>query len=337
MKSVSTRNLSALALAAVALFSLVSSGPVFAAGIAGFGVRPAHFDPADSATQAYFKRSAPAGASFSDQVVVNSYADSPLNLLVYPVDGLTGTNSGSVYANRPNPLAETGKWLRTELDRVALDPHSERTIAFTVQVPQDATPGDHLAGVAFENADPRMPEGNFAVKQVVRAVIGVLIRVEGPARPFELRLQSLRLHPRTKAVTAPTVTVQLGNRGQLLASPRLRVSVEGPRGYHRTLSRQLDTVLPGDSIQYPFPWPDDFSPGRYHVCAYGGVGDKDQTSYCTDLAVSLPPGPVGYALSLLPEVLSGASPLLTLAIFLGGLLLGAATAAAVWNRRRTAR
>ena len=223
------------------------------------------------------------------------------------------------------------------VDRVTVDPHAEKLVGFTVHVPDDATPGDHLAGVAFESANPETSQGQFAVTRVLRGVTGILLRVDGPLiRPFQLQIGDLGLRPAPPGTKTSGVTIQLSNHGQLFGKPYVNVTMDGPSGYHRSVKRQLDTILPGDSIKYTFPWPDSFVTGRYHVCVSGGEGDHEQASKCADLTVNLPGGAAGQALNALPRVTPGASPWLTAVLFLGGLVFGGIVVALL-SRRRGAR
>src|SRR5438105_1380757 len=160
---------------------LLSPGARAAAQTGGIGLRPAHVDPADPATRAYFKPTVVAGGSFTDQVVVTNTGDAPIDLLVSGVDGRTAITSGAVYANRQDPVRGPGAWVVPSAATITLRPHSERPVGFTVRVPPTADPGDHVAGIAFENAHPTTSGGNFAVTQVVRAVMGVQVTVPGPA------------------------------------------------------------------------------------------------------------------------------------------------------------
>ena len=85
------------------------AGGVFASGaqaatIGGFGARPAHFNPNVPATRAYFIRTVPRGASFTDQVVVTNTAAKPVTLRVYPVDGSPARPRGCV-GNRGASMA----------------------------------------------------------------------------------------------------------------------------------------------------------------------------------------------------------------------------------------
>ncbi|MEN3273015.1 MAG: hypothetical protein V7636_1776, partial [Actinomycetota bacterium] len=169
------RTASAAALAAVALLSL--SGTAHAASVGGLGVRPTHFDPNDAETRAFFKRQVSPGESFTDSVTVTNASNAPLSVLVSSVDGLTSQTSGAVYANRTDAVAETGGWVHVGTSTLTVPPHSDIEVPFTVDVPADAVVGDHLAGLAIEDASPSTSGGTFSVTQVVRAVVGVEVRV----------------------------------------------------------------------------------------------------------------------------------------------------------------
>src|SRR5947207_2136563 len=119
----------------VTILGVFGVGDAFAAQQGGFSVRPAHFDPADPATRAYFKPVVRAGGSYVDQVIVANNGDSPIDLFVSPVDGLTGVTSGAVYANRDQPTRKAARWIRTDVATLSVAPRAQTPIGFTVRVP----------------------------------------------------------------------------------------------------------------------------------------------------------------------------------------------------------
>jgi hypothetical protein len=241
----------------------VLGGPAGAQGTGGFGAAPAHSDPADPATRAYFKPVVARGGSLRDQVQLTSTSNQPIRLIVSSVDGLTGQTSGAVYANRQDPVTKAASWVRPAVGSLTLAPHSRQIVDFTVSVPESAAPGEHLAGLAFEDADPHKSAGQFGVTQVVRTVVGVDVIVSGPAAPH-IRLGGIGLAA-LAGLHYATLTIHIGDDGRKVVKPRLHVALAGPSGYHRSLSRTLDTILPGDTIAYPYVWPDDLAAGDYVV------------------------------------------------------------------------
>ncbi len=243
-------------------------GPVSAsaATIGGFGVRPATFSPSNLATRAYFIIDAAAGSLRREAVVVSNDNSAPLVLDVNPVDGLTGVTSGVVYGNRGVSLGGAGAWVTPELNQVTVPAHSSIHVGFVVRIPPHAAAGDHLAGIAFEAIHPKRSGGNFSVTVVVRTVVGIEIQVPGHATRH-LRLISLSLAP-LPGTTVPSAVVTLEDDGHKLCHPELAVAITGSSGT-TTVSQKLGTILPGDTIAYPFRWPGALAQGSYGVSATG--------------------------------------------------------------------
>lgn len=231
-----------------------------AATIGGFGARPAHYDASNPATRAYFIRTVKRGGAFTDEVIVSNTATKPVTLRVYPVDGLTGATSGVVYGNRQDQLKGAGQWVKPVSTLVTVPASSQVTVGFSVRVPKSAAVGQHLAGLALEDVHSGKSTGRFSVTEVLRTVVGIEVVVPGASRS-ELGLHTFSIAP-IEGTTYPSVVVGLTNAGTNLCKPALSVSLNGPGGVQRA-TRQLDTLLPGDSIPYPFVWPHALEAGNY--------------------------------------------------------------------------
>jgi hypothetical protein len=229
-------------------------------------------------------------------------------------------------------LRKAGRWLVPAVREVNLGPHQQQAVAFTVTVPAGATPGDHVAGLAFEAAHHvRTTRGHFGVIQILRVVVGVQIRVPGPAAAqISLAGAGLKALPGTPVAS---VVVNLANRGLLLCKPLLTVALNGG-GQSQSVSRQLRTVLPGDAIPYPFAWPKAIAPGRYvvHVAATG-CGTTATWAGTISTAVRLVGAGRPYAVTAIPA--PSAIQLWMLALIaLAGLLAGVFVAGSVYAVRR---
>jgi hypothetical protein len=288
----------------------------------GFGAAPAHPDPTDPATRAYFKASVAPGGTYQDELLVTSTSDTPVQLIVSPVDGLTGQTSGAVYANRDVPIKKAGGWVHPSISALTLAPHDQQLVPFTTTVPAGTTPGDHLAGIAVENANPQRSGGQFAVTEVLRTVVGVEIVVPGPAEPA-VQLGKLGLKP-VAGTNVASLSIQLGDNGRKLVKPGLTVTLTGPSNYKRRVARQLDTILPGDRIAYPFVWPDSLVRGRYHavVRATGGaqpVQEQADLNLGTALHGAVHPALPGSGIPRIVEI-AAAPALVGLAVLIGWLI-----------------
>jgi hypothetical protein len=280
-------------------------------------VRPAHFDAAKPASRAYFARAVAGGGSFTDAVIISNTSAAPVAVYVYPVDGLTGVTTGSVYANRQDRRRRAGKWLRVSTPSLSVPAHRQVSVAFTVRVPRSGRAGDHLAGIAVENARPLRSAGKFSVTEVTRAVVGVLVSVPGAAKP-SLQLAGVALRPLPGTPLA-SVVVTMGDAGGKLCKPTLTVALGG-----QTVQRRLDTILPGDRIDFPFPWPHRLSAGTYAAAVTGsGCGPSTVLRASPHLGTDLAPanGSVDPPANAKP---AGSTPWWALPLVaIGGLIAGA--------------
>ncbi len=252
-----------------------SALPASAATIGGFGVRPAHFNPRNLATRAYFIIHArPGSVRHEDAIVTNDNA-TPLTLEVNAVDGLTGVTSGLVYANRGVASSGAGAWVTPAHGRVTVAAHHSIRVGFVVRLPRFAAPGDHVAGIAFESLHPSTSGGHFSVTVVVRTVVGIEIEVPGHASRH-LRIFSLALAP-LPGTDVPSAVVTLEDDGHKLCHPQLMVAITGSGGT-TSVSQKLGTILPADKIAYPFRWPGTLSDGTYRVRATASHCGSSQTA-----------------------------------------------------------
>ena len=273
------------------LLALALPATALGAEVGGFSVRPARFDPRDPITRAYFKHTVRPAGRFGAAVLVTNSRDTPIDLHVDAVDGLTGRTSGAVFANRGVPVRETGRWVVLQRREITVLPHAHTTVGFGVHVPANATAGDHLAGIAIEDAHPITSGKRFTIREVVRAVVGVDVRVTGPAAAaLQLRGASLQPLPGTRM---SSVVLGLRNTGALLCKPRLTVTLDGDGGA-RTVTRRLDTLLPGDRIPYPMAWPQALGKGTYAVRARAS-GCGPATKMSTTASLARPLAPAGHA------------------------------------------
>lgn len=255
----------ALAFAAVLPGALAGAAFAHAAVAPTFSVHPAEFDPSNPATRSYFIRDVRPGQSFTGGVVVRDTGSQPITLLVYAADGLTGQTTGVVYANRgPSASAGAAAWVQIGLSQMTLQPGEQRTVPFSVAVPAGTAPGDHLAGIAFQDARASTSGTQFRIREVIREVVGVLVRVPGAASP-KLRVGPLRLE-QLPGTNLGAIAVGIANSGRLYCKPLLAVSLRGEASSER-ITRPLDTVLPQTAVTYPLILTHGIAAGRYLVSA----------------------------------------------------------------------
>jgi len=225
------------------------SGPVFT-------LAPVTYDPALPQTQSYFVLNTEPGATIHSQVRVINTGSVGGTARLYPVDGATGQTSGIVFLNREDPRQSAGAWLDPPLQTLVLDPGESRVAEFSVRIPADAQAGQHVAGLAVEDASPAQggpgaadgQKAGFSVTVLSRAVVAVQVNLPGPA------VEQLEARSITPAGGAgyQQLLLKLQNDGNTMLKPSGSLQVTDGKGRTlQSLTLKLDTLLPQTSIDYP--------------------------------------------------------------------------------------
>lgn len=312
----------ALALTTVALLLAVASTASGASAPLGngFNVRP-DAGAGEERAPSYFTLRAEPGAVLDRRVLVSNGSDKVQRYRLDPVDGLTGTTSGTVYANRDDRNDATAEWLTPSVRQVTLAPGESRRIPFRVRVPQDARPGDHVGGLAFQDSVETTAKSNLSVTQVVRIVVGVRIIVPGGSPgPVTIGTAQIQALPGTSVAS---VELPLANTGERLCRPDLRVVLTSEDGKEEVVTRTLDTLLPRAKIAYPLPWPRKLEAGTYGVRAnVTGCGTPEQyrgTATLRDGLVGTDDAPKAVPPTVVKQ--QGGLPTWVIAAIAGGALL----------------
>ncbi|MFJ1709437.1 DUF916 domain-containing protein [Kitasatospora sp. NPDC088346] len=219
--------------------------------------------PADSAItpRAAFQLSARPGATFSDRAVVTNTTGGPLTFLLYVADTYnTVRDGGLAVRGREETQHDVGAWGRPEKETVTVPGNSSVTVGFTLTVPVDAAPGDHIG--ALVAVDDRVRPGTGSFVGVQRGVgARIYLRVDGPQRPA-LAVEDVRFTPHNPRVpgigaSSTTVSYSLHNTGNVKLDPRASIRVGGVFAGGPT-ERQMANVpaelLPGERVQVTETW-----------------------------------------------------------------------------------
>lgn len=196
------------------------------------------------------------GHAVGDALVVANHGDEPLDLAVYAADGFT-TDAGQFdVLTAGTESAAVGAWLRTGTDAITVEPGGSVEVPFTVEVPEDATPGDYSGAVITSLTRPDDAAG-ISVDR--RLGIRVDLRVGGDLRP-SLAVEDVHLTYGGTANPAGTgdagVTYTLHNTGNTVLNAQQTVAVAGPYGWFRVESGDVPPapdLLPGESWDVTVP------------------------------------------------------------------------------------
>jgi hypothetical protein len=252
-------------LVGVAVAGIVTSSAPAATGEASFALRPVTYDPKVPATKSYFVLDLKPGQTLRDRVTVINAGGSTGTTYIYPVDATTGQTSGAVYLARNAPRLDVGSWITLDQSTVTLGPGERKVIGFTIHVPKNLQPGDHLGGIVAENARLTVGKAGKPLQIKIRhlTIVAVQAKIPGAAAAA---MQIGRVKAGGGA-GYQRVFVQLTNPGDLMLKPLgtlLLTDASGQTVARRTF--QLDTFLPRTTIDYPVLIPGKaLQPGSYHA------------------------------------------------------------------------
>ncbi|HEU4658615.1 MAG TPA: hypothetical protein VFR97_13890 [Capillimicrobium sp.] len=214
----------------------------------------------------YFRYDATPGQELRGAVVLRSESASTEHVLLRAADVTTAGSGGLDYGSgRPGSV---GTWIDLERRRVALAPGATITVPFTLRVPGDAGPGDHLAGiVALNRADVRRAERRssdeaFDLRFLPRLAIATWVTVPGPRDPA-LAVGNVAFDVTPSGSAVSVLVRDTGNTLIRHTGGRLRL-LQG----ERVLTDQrvkLDAFVPNTEIRYRVPLRGTPARGEYRL------------------------------------------------------------------------
>ncbi|MEU9419547.1 DUF916 domain-containing protein [Streptomyces sp. NPDC048272] len=249
-----------------------------------WGVFPTPPVGAAMTDRAYFFHQGAAGSTVADSVTIVNSSDRELTFQVFATDAVN-TPAGGAFALLPveSKPKDVGAWTALSAGAsgtVTVPPKGREDIPFTVKVPEDATPGDHIGGIVALNTAVEGVRADGKVQVGVKRSVGARLyfRVPGPLTPG-LSVEDVRvgrgapLLPWFKEARA-TVSYALVNRGNVAVEPRVTVSAEGLFGRNvldRPVRAPRLVLLPGQRIELSEPWPDSPQLDRVTVKVTAGA------------------------------------------------------------------
>lgn len=194
------------------------------------------------------------GQSLDDVVAVSNYGDEPMTLQIYATDALNTLDGGLTLLPGDQPATDVGSWIEPLVDEQTVGPGQRVDIPFTLTVPDDASPGDHVGGIVAARRVAAGEGDGINVDLEQRVGARIYLRVDGPTAPG-LTIEDVRIGydtPATPLGTSPmTVTYRVRNTGNIRLAPTVTMQLEGPfgRGDRGPYPQELLEVLPGNAVE----------------------------------------------------------------------------------------
>lgn len=202
----------------------------------------------------------PPGSTVDDHVALTNFSPHAATFAVYASDGII-TDDGAFDLLPPGEKpVDAGAWIDIgavgEQDPPPGDPvtvdipaQGSVVIPLTIAVPDDASPGDHPAGVVAQ----LLPDEGAAVEMASRVGVRVHLRVDGPVTAA-LGVEdpvSVSYEPSWNPFAPGTVHVEytVGNTGNVRLEADSVVTLSGPLGIMpATDEATIREVLPGTAV-----------------------------------------------------------------------------------------
>jgi hypothetical protein len=254
--------------------------PVPTPPTANFSVKPTDYTP-PGPNLGYFIFNIAPGQSFQSQVLIVNKGGASGTAIISAVDGLTGATSGIVYADNSAPRQDVGSWIILDETQVTLQPGGQAIVHFHGTVPQTAWVGQHVGGIAVENATTTAssPSSNIQIKTVQRTIIAV--EIDNPGASVErLELSNAQFGGGNGQ---QILTLNLQNSGELFLQPTGTVTITDGSGKKiQSIPVKMDKILPHSSLAYPIALSGQaLAPGDYQAIVSLTYGKTNQSLQVT--------------------------------------------------------
>lgn len=198
------------------------------------------------------------GTSVNLEAAVVNAGAVPVSLHVYKTNAGVATNGGFQAGKEEETPVGATAWIDFQSIDLDLAPGEQQLLSFTVTVPADAPPGQHIAGLAAAERDATAIEGAANLSQVRGFVMAVAILVPGDITPsFTVGEPVIE----NRALQIPVT-----NTGNYLVRPMGQLVLTDATGATVQSSKiQMGSVYAGLSTMLVSFLPDQLPAGEYSV------------------------------------------------------------------------
>jgi WxL interacting protein linking bacterial and host surfaces len=192
------------------------------------------------------------GTELKDYIGITNFSTRPIDFKLYAVDGVT-TSAGSLgLASATQRKVDLGTMVKLAAGSVRLPPHARANVPFTVLLPADTTPGDHVGGIVASVTEA-LNGGRVARED--RIGVAMYVRVAGALHPT-LGIESVSTSgyhgtPNPFAGGSTTVSYTVHNTGNVRLGADQQVRITGLFGIPLVTvhPKALEELLPGATVR----------------------------------------------------------------------------------------
>lgn len=192
------------------------------------------------------------GAVIEDTVVLFNLGNVPMQFQVYATDAFNNADGQFDLLPADDVPVDAGSWVQLVQETIILEPGKQATIPFTLTVPLDATPGDHVGAIVAGSISVADSGSGQLVEVERRTGTRLYVQVDGELTA-DLAISSLSTdyaHSANPFGGSAEVSFAVENRGNVRLGGTPVISVGGPLGIMKQEIRldPISELLPGQTI-----------------------------------------------------------------------------------------
>lgn len=167
---------------------------------------------------------------------------------------VAGDENGQPKFDFAAPITDLASWIKTDAQQVDLQPGAVATVGVTIEVPKNADPGGHYAGIFVSTTPPG--EGNVKVVQKTGTL--VILRVEGNVQESAVVKQFTTSDGKTVVNRLPVgLVLRVQNTGNVHFRPKGTITIRNMWGGVTStidINPKEGAVLPNSIRHFDLVW-----------------------------------------------------------------------------------
>lgn len=264
----------ALLLAALALCLALpaSAGAIDNGGIGGKPANPRADNPR---SESIFVYELEPGEGVEDGVQIMNGTDQTKTVLVYAVDSQIASGGAFACDQAVDKPISVGSWVSVEEDQVTLGPGEKQIVNFDVDVPKDASPGEHNGCIVMQDTDRQRSSEGGGIVLSMRSAIRVAVTVPGE---IQKGLALIGTGIEARSGQKVMMSVSLRNSGNVSLDTSLEVKLMYALGPTAVNAGGSYPVLSGSEARFNFEGERPFWGGWFRLVADARYNDNPDAS-----------------------------------------------------------
>ncbi len=205
----------------------------------------------DNASRSLFEYNVEPGDVIKDTLRVRVIGSTEIGFQVYGSDAFLGESGVFDVLPAAKPSKDVGSWVEMGRDRLTIRGGDATEIPFTLTVPDNATPGDHVGGIVTSVGSTVDAGDGGNVRLDRRLGARIYLRVAGPLTPaLTVSKPTVSYRGSANPVGGKTqISYTISNTGNTRLQAKRNVKVGGLLG-GGTIKRDLPELLPGAVLSF---------------------------------------------------------------------------------------